>query len=40
LTPWGVAAFLIAPGAGKLADRIGERPLVASGLLLQAGGFA
>jgi hypothetical protein len=40
LTPWGVAAFLIALGAGKLADQIGERALVATGLLLQAGGFA
>jgi MFS family permease len=35
-----VAPFLIAPRAGKLADRIGERPLVVSGLLLQAAGFA
>jgi len=40
LLPWGVAPFLIAPRAGKLADRIGERPLVVAGLLLQAGGFA
>jgi hypothetical protein len=35
-----VAPFFIAPKAGKLADRIGERPLVVSGLLLQAAGFA
>jgi len=40
LLPWGVAPFLIAPRAGKLADRIGERPLVVSGLLLLAAGFA
>jgi len=40
LLPWGVAPFPIAPRAGKLADRIGERPLVVSGLLLQAAGFA
>jgi predicted MFS family arabinose efflux permease len=40
LLPRGVAPFLIAPRAGKLADRIGERPLVVSGLLLQAAGFA
>src|SRR6202050_2864087 len=40
LLPWGVAPFLIAPRAGKLADRIGERPLVVSGLLLQVAGFA
>ena len=39
LLPWGVAPFLIAPRAGKLADRIGERPLVVSGLLLQAAGI-
>ncbi|MGP8001363.1 MAG: DHA2 family efflux MFS transporter permease subunit [Streptosporangiaceae bacterium] len=39
LLPWGVAPLLIAPRAGKLADRIGERPLVVSGLLLQAAGF-
>jgi EmrB/QacA subfamily drug resistance transporter len=39
LLPWGVAPLLIAPRAGKLADRIGERPLVVSGLLVQAAGF-
>ena len=40
LLPWGVAPFLIGPQAGRLADRIGERPLVVSGLLLQAAGLA
>jgi len=40
LLPWGVAPFLIAPWAGKLADRAGERPLVVSGLLMQAAGLA
>jgi MFS family permease len=40
LLPWGVAPLLIAPRAGKLADRIGERSLVVSGLLLLAAGFA
>jgi EmrB/QacA subfamily drug resistance transporter len=40
LLPWGVAPFLIAPWAGKLADRAGERPLIVSGLLLQAAGLA
>jgi predicted MFS family arabinose efflux permease len=40
LLPWGVAPLLIAPRAGKLADRIGERPLVVSGAMLVAAGFA
>ena len=35
-----MAPFLIAPRAGKLADRAGERPLVVCGLLLQAAGLA
>jgi MFS family permease len=39
LLPWGVAPLLIAPRAGRLTDRIGERPLVVSGLLLLAAGF-
>ncbi len=40
LLPWGIAPFLIAPRAGALADRIGERTLVVTGALLQAGGMA
>lgn len=32
--------FVVAPAAGALADRIGERPLLAGGLLLQATGMA
>jgi EmrB/QacA subfamily drug resistance transporter len=40
LLPWGVGPVLIAPWAGALADRIGERRLVTAGLLLQAGGMA
>jgi EmrB/QacA subfamily drug resistance transporter len=40
LLPWGIAPFLIAPRAGALADRTGERPLVVTGLLLQAAGTA
>jgi EmrB/QacA subfamily drug resistance transporter len=40
LLPWGVTPFLIAPRAGALADRIGERPLIVSGLLLQTAGMA
>ena len=35
LLPWGVAPFLIAPRAGRLADQVGERPLIVSGLALQ-----
>jgi EmrB/QacA subfamily drug resistance transporter len=38
LLPWGIAPFLIAARAGALADRTGERPLVITGLLLQAAG--
>jgi predicted MFS family arabinose efflux permease len=40
LLPWGVVPFLIAPRAGALADRIGARPLVVTGLLAQAAGMA
>jgi EmrB/QacA subfamily drug resistance transporter len=40
LLPWGIAPFLIAPRAGALADRLGERSLAVAGLLLQAGGIA
>jgi EmrB/QacA subfamily drug resistance transporter len=40
LLPWGVVPFFIAPRSGRLADRIGERPLVVSGLLLQAAALA
>ena len=40
LLPWGIAPFLLAPRAGALADRIGERALAVAGLLAQAGGLA
>ena len=40
LLPWGIAPLLVAPRAGALADRIGERPLVVTGLVLQAAGMA
>jgi len=40
LLPWGLAPFLIAPRAGRLADQIGERPLIVSGVLLQAAALA
>ena len=40
LLPWTVPTFLVAPRAGALADRIGERPLIAAGLTLQLIGMA
>jgi predicted MFS family arabinose efflux permease len=40
LLPWGIALLLIAPRAGVLADRIGERPLVVGGMALQGAGLA
>jgi EmrB/QacA subfamily drug resistance transporter len=39
LMPWTATFITIAPGAGALADRIGERPLMVGGLLLQAAGI-
>ena len=39
LMPWTITFLLVAPIAGALADRIGERPLMVSGLLTQAGGM-
>ncbi|KAA0023285.1 DHA2 family efflux MFS transporter permease subunit [Antrihabitans cavernicola] len=38
--PWTAAPMLIAPLAGILAPRIGIRPLLVSGLALQAGSLA
>jgi predicted MFS family arabinose efflux permease len=35
--PWTLLIILIAPQAGRLSDRIGPRPLVASGMVLVAG---
>jgi len=40
LIPWTGTVFIVAPIAGALVDRIGERPLLVGGLLLQAVGFA
>ena len=40
LLPWGIAPFLVGPRAGALVDRIGERPLIACGLVLQTIGLA
>ncbi len=40
LMPWTATFMTVAPIAGALADRIGERPLMVSGLSLQAAGTA
>ncbi|HKC28924.1 MAG TPA: DHA2 family efflux MFS transporter permease subunit [Jatrophihabitans sp.] len=37
--PWTGAPMLVAPLAGALADRIGNRPLLLTGLALQAAGL-
>ncbi len=39
LVPWTATLFVVAPLAGALADRIGERPLIVGGLALQAVGL-
>lgn len=39
LLPWTATPMLIAPLAGALADRVGERWILATGLLLQAIGL-
>jgi EmrB/QacA subfamily drug resistance transporter len=38
--PWTAMPMLVAPIAGVLSDRIGSRPLMATGLALQAGALA
>jgi EmrB/QacA subfamily drug resistance transporter len=40
LLPWTATLFVIAPIAGGLVNRVGERPLVVAGLVLQAAGMA
>jgi MFS family permease len=40
LVPWTGTVFFIAPLAGRMVDRIGERPFVVIGLLMQAAGLA
>jgi EmrB/QacA subfamily drug resistance transporter len=40
LLPWTATFITIAPIAGALADKIGERPLMVGGLSLQAAGMA
>ncbi|GAB3976726.1 DHA2 family efflux MFS transporter permease subunit [Actinoallomurus acanthiterrae] len=39
LAPWTATLFVVAPVAGKQVNRIGGRPLVVAGLLLQTVGF-
>ena len=39
LAPWTVTLSLVAPIAGSWVNRVGERPLMAGGLALQAAGF-
>ncbi|MFL5870388.1 MAG: MFS transporter [Solirubrobacterales bacterium] len=40
LMPWTATFITVAPVAGALADKIGERPLMVAGLTLQAAGMA
>jgi MFS family permease len=40
LLPWTATPMVVAPLAGALADRIGTRPLLVTGLALQADGLA
>ncbi|HEX3788101.1 MAG TPA: MFS transporter [Pseudonocardiaceae bacterium] len=39
LAPWTVMLFVVAPIAGARINRIGERPLIVCGLLLEALGY-
>jgi EmrB/QacA subfamily drug resistance transporter len=39
LLPWTATLFVVAPIAGSLVNRVGERRLIAGGLLLQAAGM-
>jgi EmrB/QacA subfamily drug resistance transporter len=38
LVPWTATFLVVGPIAGMLADRIGERPLMVTGMLIQAAG--
>jgi EmrB/QacA subfamily drug resistance transporter len=39
LLPWTGTVMVVSPIAGALADRVGERPFIVGGLLLQAAGM-
>ena len=39
MLPWTFTLFIVAPIAGSMVRRIGERPLVVGGLVLQAAGM-
>ncbi len=39
LLPWTATPLVIAPIAGRLADRVGPRPLLAAGMAVQAAGL-
>jgi EmrB/QacA subfamily drug resistance transporter len=39
LLPWTATLFVTAPVAGAVVNRVGERPLVVTGLLMQAAGL-
>lgn len=40
MLPWTAMPMLVAPLAGPLSDRIGGRPLLVAGLVMQAAGLA
>jgi MFS family permease len=40
LLPWTATPVVVAPAAGALSDRIGPRPIMVTGMLLQAAGLA
>ena len=40
LVPWTATLIVVAPLAGALGDKIGERPVIAGGLALNAAGLA
>jgi MFS family permease len=40
LLPWTGSMIIVAPLAGRLADRVGTRPVIAGGMALAAAGYA